>query len=303
MAAARERRQREPQPQLLRLRAEPLPLSGAYEAIHDWLVPADWDGPARKQAESEIEKYLKSHGLAALQTAVSRGQYSRPSGMFFGGSRRDLVQQDFQEHYGAAPGRTTPATVVELAPGSRFLCFCFSSRLRSRIRFGRVPCAFAEMALDAPRSGRRVAFTDVTVFARDTCEEPFQPKLDRCFSADRLHRKSTLPDCCDSQRADLQARTREMPANQALEFAYYLEGPFFVDQRRVVPPSPQGCGLTHPEQQFGDSPQGRGIEKCQLHTQQSLSGDLGTPPQATGGAQGSEASPSSSRFSSGPNGR
>jgi hypothetical protein len=38
------------------------------------------------------------------------------------------------------------------------------------------------------------AFTDVTVDARVTCEEPFQPKLDRCFSADLLHRESALPD-------------------------------------------------------------------------------------------------------------
>ena len=75
---------------------QPLPLSGAYEAIHDWLVPADWDGPARKQADSEIEKYLKSHGLAALQTAVSRGQYSRPDGMFFGGSRETWSNRTFK---------------------------------------------------------------------------------------------------------------------------------------------------------------------------------------------------------------
>ena len=30
---------------------EPPPSSSAYEAVHDWLVPADWDGPARKKAE------------------------------------------------------------------------------------------------------------------------------------------------------------------------------------------------------------------------------------------------------------
>jgi hypothetical protein len=59
---------------------EPLPLSSAYEAVHDWLVPADWDGPARKTADSEIEQYLRSHGLAAFQAIVSRGQYSRPDG-------------------------------------------------------------------------------------------------------------------------------------------------------------------------------------------------------------------------------
>jgi hypothetical protein len=38
------------------------------------------------------------------------------------------------------------------------------------------------------------ALTDVTVDAGHTCEVPFQSYLDRCFSADRLHRESTLPD-------------------------------------------------------------------------------------------------------------
>jgi hypothetical protein len=49
-----------------------------------------------EQADSEIEKYLKSHGLAALQTAVSRGQYSRSNGMFFGGSRETWSNRTFK---------------------------------------------------------------------------------------------------------------------------------------------------------------------------------------------------------------
>jgi Protein of unknown function (DUF2817) len=74
----------------------PPPSSSAYEAVHDWLVPADWDGPARKNADSEIEQYLKSHGLAAFQAIVSRGQYSRPDGMFFGGSRETWSNMTFK---------------------------------------------------------------------------------------------------------------------------------------------------------------------------------------------------------------
>lgn len=75
----------------------PPPSSSAYEAVHDWLVPADWDGPARKKADSEIEQYLKSHGLAAFQAIVSRGQYSRPDGMFFGGSRETWSNTMFKK--------------------------------------------------------------------------------------------------------------------------------------------------------------------------------------------------------------
>jgi len=76
---------------------EPLPSSSAYEAVHDWLVPADWDGPARQHAESEIQKHLKNHGLAAFQAAVSGGQYSRPNGIFFGGSRETWSNMTFKK--------------------------------------------------------------------------------------------------------------------------------------------------------------------------------------------------------------
>jgi hypothetical protein len=76
---------------------EPPPSSTAYEAVHDWLVPADWDGPARKKADSEIEQYLKNHGLAAFQAIVSPGQYSRPDGMFFGGSRETWSNRTFKK--------------------------------------------------------------------------------------------------------------------------------------------------------------------------------------------------------------
>jgi Protein of unknown function (DUF2817) len=65
----------------------PLPSSTAYEEIHDWLVPQSWEGPARQHADSEIENYIKKHRMPALQAAVQGGQYSRPDGLFFGGTR------------------------------------------------------------------------------------------------------------------------------------------------------------------------------------------------------------------------
>jgi hypothetical protein len=64
-----------------------LPSSAAYEEIHDALVPVDWDGPARQEAEATIDKYIQVHGLRSFQAAVTSGQYSRPNGLFFGGTR------------------------------------------------------------------------------------------------------------------------------------------------------------------------------------------------------------------------
>jgi hypothetical protein len=59
----------------------------AYDEIHDWLIPADWDGPARAEADAEIQRYIDTRGLRAFQAALTGGQYMHPDGLFYGGLR------------------------------------------------------------------------------------------------------------------------------------------------------------------------------------------------------------------------
>ncbi|MGH8294253.1 MAG: M14 family metallopeptidase [Steroidobacteraceae bacterium] len=66
--------------------SRPLPASEAYERLHEWLVPADWQGEARRAADAALAAYGQQHGMAALQAAVSGGQYTRPGGLFYGGT-------------------------------------------------------------------------------------------------------------------------------------------------------------------------------------------------------------------------
>ena len=63
----------------------PLPSSQAYERVHEWVVPVDWDGDARLAADAALAAYAQQHGMAALQAAISGGQYTRPQGLFYGG--------------------------------------------------------------------------------------------------------------------------------------------------------------------------------------------------------------------------
>lgn len=61
------------------------PPNPAYDEVHDWLIPADWDGPARAVADHAIADYVRQRGLSTFQAAVSGGQYGHADGMFFGG--------------------------------------------------------------------------------------------------------------------------------------------------------------------------------------------------------------------------
>ena len=65
----------------------PLPSSEAYERLHDWLVPQAWEGEIRQAADAALGEHAQQHGFAALQAAVSSGQYTRPGGLFYGGVR------------------------------------------------------------------------------------------------------------------------------------------------------------------------------------------------------------------------
>lgn len=61
------------------------PPNPAYAEVHPWLVPADWDGPARAAADAQIERYIAERGEATWQAAVSGGQHEHPDGLFYGG--------------------------------------------------------------------------------------------------------------------------------------------------------------------------------------------------------------------------
>jgi len=61
------------------------PANPAYDEIHDWVVPADWHGPARAAADKRIEDYIAERGLRAFQVALTGGQYTHPTGLFYGG--------------------------------------------------------------------------------------------------------------------------------------------------------------------------------------------------------------------------
>ena len=65
-----------------------LPSCSAYEELHDWLVPLEWDGEIRKRADDNLLKYIAAKGKPAFQTAVTSGQHTRPTGLFYSGTTK-----------------------------------------------------------------------------------------------------------------------------------------------------------------------------------------------------------------------
>jgi predicted deacylase len=76
--------------------SRPLPKNAGYGELHELLIPADWDGAARAAADAALQAYLAARGLAALQAAVSGGQYTHPNGMFYGGSAATWSARTFK---------------------------------------------------------------------------------------------------------------------------------------------------------------------------------------------------------------
>lgn len=67
--------------------SKPIPKNDAYSALHPFLVPTDWNGPAKKSADESISEYIDQHGEIAFKAAVCAGQYDEDTGIFFGGDR------------------------------------------------------------------------------------------------------------------------------------------------------------------------------------------------------------------------
>ena len=86
VAAPRQRGRRRPEPQLRRLHAAAARSDGVRSAARAPRARR-MGGPVREAADAALGAYVREHGMRAFQTAVTGGQYTRPTGLFYGGSR------------------------------------------------------------------------------------------------------------------------------------------------------------------------------------------------------------------------
>ena len=85
---------------------KPYPENPGYEALAEGLCPPDWDEAVIAETQAALAAYAEAHGRAALQSAISGGQYQHPDGIFFGGHRptwsRLLLEEIFEAHLARA---------------------------------------------------------------------------------------------------------------------------------------------------------------------------------------------------------
>ena len=62
---------------------QPPPRNAGYDELAGVLVPPTW--PASDEANAAVQRFVQAHGKAALQAAISGGQYEHPQGLFYGG--------------------------------------------------------------------------------------------------------------------------------------------------------------------------------------------------------------------------
>src|SRR5258707_513704 len=63
-----------------------LPTNPGYDELADAICPAEWEDAPLARARTRLEAYAKQHGPAALQFAVTAGQFTHADGVFFGGA-------------------------------------------------------------------------------------------------------------------------------------------------------------------------------------------------------------------------
>ena len=86
--------------------SRPLPVNEAYRQIHSLLLPDEW--PPSQANVDDVSRYLAAHGESALQSAMTKGQYEFPDGLFFGGTRptwSNLSLREVLRAHGRRAGR------------------------------------------------------------------------------------------------------------------------------------------------------------------------------------------------------
>ena len=96
--------------------ASSYPDSAAYEAIHPIIAPADY-GDRPEHWDLEVLQWIGAHGMDAFRQAVSGGQYTRPDGLFFGGTAPSWSNRMVRELMQSLAAKATRIRFIDIHTG------------------------------------------------------------------------------------------------------------------------------------------------------------------------------------------
>jgi hypothetical protein len=137
---------------------KPLPANPDYDLLDPYLIPAALSGPVREAADAKIKEYIAEKGQMEFQTALGRGQYTHPDGVFFGGAEPSWSRRTHEAVAAELLGRARRVALVDLHTGlgpygyGEVLCFHkagSAAQQRARAWYGG--------AMTEPRGGSSVS--------------------------------------------------------------------------------------------------------------------------------------------------
>jgi hypothetical protein len=82
--------------------AAPLPRNPGYDELAELICPSEWRDTVLEATRRRLAAYGEKHGAAALQFAITAGQYNHADGVFYGGGQptwsRDTLLKAIAEH-------------------------------------------------------------------------------------------------------------------------------------------------------------------------------------------------------------
>jgi hypothetical protein len=97
--------------------SQPPPANEDYGGIAQLLVPESWDDDTQQSTTMALLAYAEEHGFPRLQAVVSGGQYSHPTGVFYGGSGPAWSHRWLVEHLRSIVGTASRVGIVDLHTG------------------------------------------------------------------------------------------------------------------------------------------------------------------------------------------
>ncbi|HWJ98431.1 MAG TPA: DUF2817 domain-containing protein [Acidimicrobiales bacterium] len=96
----------------------PLPVANVeYAEMADTFVPGDWSVETQERTLLEMAAKLEEVGAAQLQQIVSGGQYSHPTGVFYGGAKAVWSNDWLQGFLGGRLAGVRRAAIIDLHTG------------------------------------------------------------------------------------------------------------------------------------------------------------------------------------------